>query len=144
MPRLSEDCGLPDDLLNSMTSTPPLLRYLKVISPTGECTYGRVIHSFLSVCRLRRPWKRVTSRVAPSGPPSYPSHSLKTCHAHLCRKRNMASGFFRGTTADQDARFGNAEKRLMKKMKFASVSTRVMTKTIESVGMCVTMDRSKG
>ena len=33
----------------------------------------------------------------------------------------MASGFFRGTTADQDARFGNAEKRLMKKMKFASV-----------------------
>ncbi|EKU20303.1 serine/arginine repetitive matrix protein 1 [Nannochloropsis gaditana CCMP526] len=33
----------------------------------------------------------------------------------------MASGFFRGTTADQDARFGNAEKRLMKKMKFASI-----------------------
>jgi len=33
----------------------------------------------------------------------------------------MSSGFFRGTTADQDARFGNAEKRLMKKMKFASV-----------------------
>jgi hypothetical protein len=56
----------------------------------------------------------------------------------------MASGFFRGTTADQDARFGNAEKRLMKKMKFASVSTRVMTKMIESFGMCVTMDRSKG
>jgi len=38
-------------------------------------------------------------------------------------KVKMSSGFFRGTTADQDARFGNAEKRLMKKMKFASVRT---------------------
>ena len=31
----------------------------------------------------------------------------------------MASGFFRGTSADQDDRWGNANKRMMKKLKVA-------------------------
>uniref|UniRef100_A0A7S2SU80 PWI domain-containing protein n=1 Tax=Rhizochromulina marina TaxID=1034831 RepID=A0A7S2SU80_9STRA len=33
----------------------------------------------------------------------------------------MSSGFFRGTSVDQDSRWGNTNKRLMKKMKFAAV-----------------------
>ena len=42
----------------------------------------------------------------------------------------MSAGFFRGTTHDQDARFGNAEKRLLKKMSFAKVlSTKVINRS---------------
>lgn len=33
----------------------------------------------------------------------------------------MSSGFFRGTTHDQDSRFGNIEKKLMQKMVFDPV-----------------------
>lgn len=33
----------------------------------------------------------------------------------------MSSGFFRGTSVDQDSRWGNSDKKIMKKMKFAEV-----------------------
>jgi len=38
----------------------------------------------------------------------------------------MSAGFFRGTNADQDSRFGNADKKMMSKMNFDKVlSTKV-------------------
>lgn len=45
----------------------------------------------------------------------------------------MSSGFFRGTTSDQDARFGNAEKKLMKKLTFAKVLSTKVRREIDDV-----------
>lgn len=46
----------------------------------------------------------------------------------------MSGNFFRGTTVDQDARYNNAEKKLLSKMSFAPV---LATKVSQSVRGCV-------
>ena len=45
----------------------------------------------------------------------------------------MSAGFFRGTTADQDSRFGNADKKMMSKMNFDKVlSTKVSVRVVNN------------
>jgi serine/arginine repetitive matrix protein 1 len=43
----------------------------------------------------------------------------------------MSSGFFRGTSVDQDSRWGNVNAKLKKQMKFAAcLDTKVNTKKV--------------
>jgi hypothetical protein len=42
-------------------------------------------------------------------------------HGHEFHRRAVNTGFFRGTTSDQDSRFGDAQKKLISKMSFAPV-----------------------
>lgn len=53
------------------------------------------------------------STIHPNRPPTHPRKQAS--------KAAMSGNFFRGTTHDQDARFGAAEKKLLSKMSFAKV-----------------------
>jgi len=49
-------------------------------------------------------------------------------HSAGSESRAMSSGFFRGTSVDQDSRWGNVNSKLKKKMKFAAIlDTKVQT-----------------